>query len=302
MDRYTKAFVVASLSYFAAAAGIGVWMAGTNAPAGAAFAHVHFNLLGFMAMMVYGVGYFIVPRFNARPLRWTAWVPLHFWLANIGLVGMVFTYPERPSMGFTLFCAISGIGAAMFALNLAVTILGAAPAEASHAEPATNQTREAPPVKTGSTAPAVLITPQTRVGEILSRWPETAEILVQAGLAPLANPAHREKVKNLPVTLEMACGNHDLDLDDVVQRLNAAVGGRPGAGSGSAKAPAIGPNDVIGDVLRAHPATETVFRKYYGAACFSCPGQATETVRQSAMMHNAREEELLRELNAAAGF
>lgn len=299
MDRYTKAFVVASLIYFASATGIGVWMAGTNAPAGADFAHVHFNLLGFMAMMVYGVGYFIIPRFNARALRWPSWVPLHFWLANIGLVGMVLTYPERPSAGFALFCAISGVGAAMFALNLSLTILGAAPVEATRAAPPTNQPGEAPPVKTESTAPAVLITPQTRVGEILTRWPETAEILVLAGLAPLANPAHREKVKNLPVTLEMACGNHDLDLDDVVHRLNAAVGGA--VGPGSAKAPAIGLNDVIGDVLRTHPATETVFRKYYGAACFSCPGQATETIRQSAMMHNAPEEELLRELNAAAG-
>jgi hypothetical protein len=54
-------------------------------------------------------------------------------------------------------------------------------------------------------------------------------------------------------------------------------------------------------VLKAYPATEKVFRKYYGAACFSCPGQATETVRQSAMMHNADEAELLRELNEAAG-
>jgi hybrid cluster-associated redox disulfide protein len=91
-----------------------------------------------------------------------------------------------------------------------------------------------------------------------------------------------------------------LDLDDVVRRLNATVGGKPG--QGSAKAPVIGPNDVIGDVLRTHPATEEVFRKYYGAACFSCPGQATETIRQSAMMHNAQEEKLLRELNAAAGI
>ena len=296
MDRYTKAFVAASLVWFATAAGIGVWMAGTNAPAGADFAHVHFNLLGFMAMMIFGVGYFIVPRFNARALRWPGWVPLHFWLANIGLVGMVLTYPERPSAGFTIFCAISGVGAAMFALNLGVTILGPAPAVAATAEPAKPQPVKAAPVSGAPAARPVLITGETRVGEILTRWPETAEILVQAGLAPLANPAHREKVKNLPVTLEMACGNHDLDLEDVLRRLNEAVGGGAGAAP-----PVIGPDDVIGDVLRVHPATETVFRKYYGAACFSCPGQATETVRQSAMMHNVREEELLGELNEAAG-
>ena len=303
MDRYTKAFVGASLVWFATAAGIGVWMAGMGAPDGADFAHVHFNLLGFMAMMVYGVGYFIVPRFNARTLRWPSWVPLHFWLANIGLVGMVLTYPERPSAGFTLFCALSGIGAAMFALNLGITVLGPAPAaaetlEPTNTQPAGNATASGAPAVPA--APAVVITGDMRVGELLTRWPETAEILVQAGLAPLANPAHREKVKNLPVTLEMACGNHDLDLEEVLRRLNAAVGGGIGAAQPAVRA--IGPDDVIGDVLRVHPSTEPVFRKYYGAACFSCPGQATETVRQSAMMHNAREEELLRELNAAAGL
>jgi hypothetical protein len=38
------------------------------------------------------------------------------------------------------------------------------------------------------------------------------------------------------------------------------------------------------------------------AACFSCPGQATETVRQSVRMHNVAEKKILAELNEAAGF
>ncbi len=45
-----------------------------------------------------------------------------------------------------------------------------------------------------------------------------------------------------------------------------------------------------------------MFRKYYGDGCFSCPGQATESVKQSAMMHNVSEKQLLSELNRAAGF
>jgi hypothetical protein len=45
-----------------------------------------------------------------------------------------------------------------------------------------------------------------------------------------------------------------------------------------------------------------VFKKYYGAACFSCPGQATESIRQSAMMHNVDEKKVLAELNEAAGL
>jgi hybrid cluster-associated redox disulfide protein len=143
------------------------------------------------------------------------------------------------------------------------------------------------------------------MGEIISRWPQTVEVLVQNGFAPLADRAHQEKVKQLPVTLEMACANHGVDLEKMKGLLNAAIagGGTPAAGVPSpAAGPAIGPGDVIGEILARYPATKEIFREYYGEACFSCPGQATETVRQSAMMHNAKEEELLRELNAAAGL
>ena len=67
------------------------------------------------------------------------------------------------------------------------------------------------------------ITPQTRMGEIIDRWPETVALLVASGFAPLADPAHRAMVKSLPVTLEMACAKHGLSLGEMLERLNAAV-------------------------------------------------------------------------------
>ena len=67
------------------------------------------------------------------------------------------------------------------------------------------------------------ITPQTRMGEIIDRWPETVALLVASGFAPLADPAHRAMVKSLPVTLEMACAKHGLSLEEMLERLNAAV-------------------------------------------------------------------------------
>ena len=70
MDRYTKGFVVISLVYFFLAAAFGIWMSTADVPDWVHFGHVHFNLLGFMAMMIYGVGYFILPRFNAKTLKW----------------------------------------------------------------------------------------------------------------------------------------------------------------------------------------------------------------------------------------
>jgi cbb3-type cytochrome oxidase subunit 1 len=66
MDRFTLGFVLASLVYFFLAAVFGIWMGMAETTEWVRFAHVHFNFLGFIAMMIYGVGYFILPRFNAR--------------------------------------------------------------------------------------------------------------------------------------------------------------------------------------------------------------------------------------------
>jgi hypothetical protein len=301
MDRFTKSFVIASLVYLVAAAALGLWMGIGSAPEWAYFGHVHFNLLGFMAMMIYGVGYFILPRFNARPLRWPGLVPWHFSAANLGLIGMVAASAGRPSWGFSLFSFLSVAAVTMFAVNLVTTLL---------LSPRETEEEVAPEIK-----PAPAITPETRMGDIIDRWPRMVDILVENGFRPLADPAHREKVKQLPVTLAMACANHGVDLERMLALLNDAVSedrakeGTPEPrtaaptsteGKFAAGAP-VGPDHIIGKVLEAYPATEGVFKKYYGAACFSCPGQAVETVRQSALMHNTDLGELLRELNEASG-
>ena len=329
MDRYTKGFVVASLVYFFLASVLGIWMGGADAAGWVRFAHVHFNLLGFMAMMIYGVGYFILPRFNGRTLHWPSWVPIHFFIANIGLIGMVATAPERPSTGFILFSALSVISAGMFAVNLGATMLmepkkeeeesaptaEAVPAAVASAAAEGKPAETAPPAAPPPAAPR--IDPDMRVGEILTRWPQTVDVFVGHGFASLANPEHREQVKQIPITLRMACQRHNVDLDYMVSELDEAIAPAPAkeaaapAKPAAAKAPkkgklakgeTIGENHILGEILAAYPETEKVFRKYYGDGCFSCPGQTTESVKQSAMMHNVSEKQLLSELNRAAGF
>ena len=169
------------------------------------------------------------------------------------------------------------------------------------------------------------IDPDMRVGEILTSWPQTVDVFVGHGFASLANPEHREQVKQIPITLRMACQRHNVDLDYMVSELNEAISpasaakdASPGAASAATAGPApaagkakkgklakgetIGEDHILGEILAAYPETEKVFRKYYGDGCFSCPGQATESVKQSAMMHNVSEKQLLSELNRAAGF
>ena len=308
MDRYTKGFVVASLAYSLLAAVLGTWMGSAETAGWVRFAHVHFNLLGFMCMMIYGVGYFILPRFNGRTLRWPSLVPLHFYAANIGLIGMVATAPERPSTGFALFAGLSVVSVAMFVVNLGATMVLEPAQEPEEAE--AEATREAPAPK----RERVDIHADTKVGEILTRWPQTVDVFVASGFASLGNPEHREQVKQIPITLRMACQRHNVDLEPMVARLIAAAGGAtapaaagapssgPARKGGLAKGEPIRPDNILGDILAVYPETVRVFRKYYGEGCFSCPGQATESVKQSAMMHNVNERQILTELNQAAGF
>jgi len=300
MDRYTKGFVVASLFYFFLAGILGVWMGTGDSPAWANFTHIHFNLLGFMAMMIYGVGYFILPRFNGRPLHWPGWLAPHFYLANIALLGLCFSAAGRPSPSFTIFAILNVLAVLMFALNLGATVL-IAPEEEIVAPPAAT----------------IEITPETRMSEIITNWPELVEILISNGFTPLADPDHLEKVKSLPVTLGMACERHGLDVELLCGLLtkgaNSLEGERsaPAAGgvapqpitsiAGTLKAgETINHTHIIGDILKIYPDTAKVFEKYYGSACFSCPGQETETIRQSAMIHNTDENLILADLNKVA--
>lgn len=179
MDLYTIGFVLASLIYFLMAAVLGIWMGLADTGEGVRFAHVHFNLLGFMAVMIYGAGYFILPRFNARTLKWPRLVPVHFIIANVGLFGMVLTATAQPSAAFNIFFILAVLSIFLFAANPGVTLLEPRMKE--------EETTASEPVA------EVAITAETRVGEIVARWPESIDILVHKGFNPLADPEHRER-------------------------------------------------------------------------------------------------------------
>ena len=55
----------------------------------------------------------------------------------------------------------------------------------------------------------------TRIGEILEKAPEKAEILLEIGMQCLGCPASQME------TLEEACDVHGIDVNEVVKKLNA---------------------------------------------------------------------------------
>ncbi|MDR4508678.1 MAG: hypothetical protein MRJ65_10670 [Candidatus Brocadiaceae bacterium] len=122
MNTLSKNFLRASLVYFFISAILGILMVSMrNYPAQLLFTHVHLNLLGWMSMMIYGVGYHILPRFTGKPLAYPKAGNLHFYLANIGLVGLVCFRPIHPLV--EIFAGIKVISIGMFVVNIWVSTI-----------------------------------------------------------------------------------------------------------------------------------------------------------------------------------
>ena len=59
-----------------------------------------------------------------------------------------------------------------------------------------------------------MIDKTTKIGELLEKYPEKAEVLLSAGMHCLGCPASQAE------TLEEACAVHGIDVEELVERLN----------------------------------------------------------------------------------
>ena len=128
MDSFVRHFIKSSLAWLACGVLLGAAMAAKPELVIYRPAHVHMNLLGFVTMMIFGVGYHLLPRLGGSPLRWK-WLPVfHLWMANAGLALMVTGFFLRPSIAATgqailLVGAVSSAaGALSFVLNIWKTL------------------------------------------------------------------------------------------------------------------------------------------------------------------------------------
>lgn len=250
MEKYTKLFIKASMFYLVIGALLGVVM-GTQLQIGSGlrFVHIHSNLLGFVAMMIFGISYHILPRFNAKPLMFPGWVPVQFYLMNIGLIGMLVFYmaggywdPGIKSIMFGFFSITSGVSIIMFAINIFSVMVE--PKQAPDAGLSTTPVSDDEKNKIPSSVPVSgsASPPQTKI--------------------PQASP-----------------------IPDI------------GIGKGIKKGEKCYGDVMIGKLLEIYPETRKVFAKHYGESCFTCPGQAYETVDQTASMHSIDVNIILKEIN-----
>jgi cbb3-type cytochrome oxidase subunit 1 len=86
MDKYVILFIKTSLISFVVGSALGVEMA--IEPSHISYfrnAHVHLNLLGLMAMMIYGVGYHVLPRFSGMMLHSRKLMVIHYTIWALSL-------------------------------------------------------------------------------------------------------------------------------------------------------------------------------------------------------------------------
>lgn len=134
MSPVIRYFTIASLLYLIIGAGMGLLMAIypplTNY---LLLAHVHLLLLGFIAMMIYSVGYHVLPRFSGFNLYSETLIFVQFYLANIGLAGMALTWiisKDNAFAGFysilflIFFASLEFIGICIFVFNNVMTLSG----------------------------------------------------------------------------------------------------------------------------------------------------------------------------------
>ncbi len=130
MDKFVKGFIVMSVVYLGIAAVMGIVMLARQDVMALKFVHSHLNMLGWVSMMIYGVGYHILPRFMGRALYSNKIGAVQFYLSNISLVAMLLFYTLNvydPGSLYQTITVVSGAVQAftvfLFLFNMLMTLL-----------------------------------------------------------------------------------------------------------------------------------------------------------------------------------
>jgi cytochrome c oxidase cbb3-type subunit 1 len=99
MEWFVRAFVRASLVWFTLGVLLGLAMAVHPDWVVYRPAHAHMNVVGFLTMMVFGVGYQLLPRLFGFGLHSRPLAVAHWWLANAGMAALVAGFFVTPHIG-----------------------------------------------------------------------------------------------------------------------------------------------------------------------------------------------------------
>jgi len=269
-----------------------------------------------MSMMIFGIGYFIIPRFNASEIKYPGWIPVHFWLGNISLIGMVLFRGLVISTGdniyqvlFIIMAAVQVITVFMFILNIWITLTPSKIKDTSFvAQPATFSR---PETNFKSSDPDINVTANSMIADVIDACRSVRDYLAKNGLPVLEQPGHIDRIREMGITLVMAADKHDFDIDKMIYDIKEIIGRSNATATGDAeKSQPTGQSsdinitldDLIGQIIRDYPHTKPLFQKYFGGSCLDCPGQAFESIELACRMHGVNAQTFLKELQSVIEY
>ena len=187
---------------------------------GVVFSHAWFGgyrhafTVGFISLMILGVSSKIVPVLGGLSLSQVGTLRATFWLVNIGnAMRVVFqiltdTYVwAYPLMAASAWIEVTGLAIWAFDLWRAMG------------------RRPRPATSCGN----IVLTPGSRVAEIVAAYPETIPVFLQFGFTMITNPIMRQTVAR-SVSLEQVCRLRHVDLAALLGALQATVRTRDAVG------------------------------------------------------------------------
>ena len=129
MSKTTLGFIFAGLTYLVIGVTLGILFFIIPETRGLSLVHTHLNLVGFILFTIFGIAYHILPRFRGNPLHSEKLAWWQFWLANVGLVGLLVSLGLGAYIPFdglkvaqAVFGAILAISIYLFAYNMLKTM------------------------------------------------------------------------------------------------------------------------------------------------------------------------------------
>jgi len=130
MDTFVRRFIIMSIIYLGISSLVGIAMLGSEKAMALKFVHSHLNMLGWVSMMIYGVGYHILPKFMGRAMHSKTLGEIQFWMANIRLVAMLLFYTVNvysPSGALVMVTVAAGVletvSIFLFFYNMLMTLM-----------------------------------------------------------------------------------------------------------------------------------------------------------------------------------
>jgi hypothetical protein len=188
---------------------------GSHVPFSHAFfgAYRHALTVGFIMMMIVGVSSKVVPTLSGVDVRRANSLWPTFLLLNLGNLTRVSSqiatdfFPSAYSlMGFSGFIEV--IGLMLWGYELCANMRAGKKLERGTSAAA------------GNGDGRFQITPQTKVGDVLSYYPQSLQIFLRHGFGPLANPVLRKTMARV-VTIEQACRREAVNMDELLSELRS---------------------------------------------------------------------------------